>query len=1101
MKDTLRLARALVCGALILFAGGCDDDAGSSPGADTGTGGTGGMGGMDDMGMGGMGGGGMTRCVRDLTCADDEYCALPEGQTTGFCEEGCRTDPDSCPDGQLCDAMTHMCVDEPCEGDDACAAGEYCDAGTCTEGCREGEDCGEPDEQGRASICNTETRACEPLFPCCNADACTAALPEACAADGGDVIDGVGTCDQNPCGADCEEDIDCPIGQYCNTEDDRCADGCRLEEPETCLPSEICDPDKHTCEPLRCVTDAECPEDRYCDQDTSLCVIGCRIFGDDDNCPEGERCDRATRVCAFQCDVAAPVGDPAGCPAGSYCDPITLDCLEECFEHADCAPDRYCETDSNRCNPGCRDDEGPLGEPNNDFASATPIDLVPGADGRIGVAEDRVICADDGDFFVVELLAGERMRVDLEYDRDAGNLDLRLHGDEVGDDPIEAATLEVPERIEYPPLGEAIQRPATYYIEVYPPGDDPFRRQEYRVTVSVVDAGNACFPDNAEPGDNERGGATVVGPRGGDYVRNICPADVDLYRLDLSPNDALDIQLTPEPADADIQALLYPSTINPGQARIRIDRDTNFLFRAELGASTFLGSDEWYLRVSGVTPDVSAEYGLEIVRETADICDTDGNTERNDSIAEAVLLEEFALDAPYEVPYDTAICTVGDPDVDVFCFAAGMGETIEAWAESPPDAVNGQLALQFLDARGVFSGREGRGVEAGEMSDPARVVNVVGGDWCVQVSGLDGAQGPYQLYVQRLSPAMGVCANDVAEAAGRNDRPTTATELIDVSGEGRRYEYVEGYICDIGAESDADWYSFNVPQLGSSLCVMIDDFDRTRADVDLDVFPSQGAPGGDECQRPDQCQDGRAACIGRRCTPPLDVSAGNATDFEMVNLRRPFVGARQGDFLLRVGHDDTDEGPYQVSVTVTPTEPCQPDWQEAEGDNDEMARATLLGAGGLGICDTWICGDERLFGDWYGIEVPPGEDRTVIINFSGGVEGRLTLNATAPDQPDDPDSGQGRSTLAAGNHQCINLRGGSDQLPVLLQVAANQFRDDERIDYSLRVVPTDLDANPEGECEALGAADYDACPPREEWREAFGTRVQPDNCWVAIDLP
>ena len=1101
MKDILRLGRVLLCGALITFAWGCDDSAGSG-GADTGgAGGNGGMGG-DDMGpggTGGMGGGGDQACLRDDQCIDpDQYCNVPMGQNTGTCEDGCRTDPDNCPEGQLCDAASRMCVDEPCGTDDDCDAGQYCDGdGACIDGCREGQDCGEPDADGRSLVCNTDSRSCEPLFPCCNADACTEELPDACAAGGGDVIDGVATCGQNPCGDECEEDTQCALGQYCNLEDNRCADGCRLDDPSTCLPSEFCDPDKHTCETQMCIDDDECPDDRYCDEDTNLCVIGCR--DEPDNCPDGEQC--VDRECVSRCNPAAPEGDPAGCLAGSYCDPITFNCLEDCFEHDDCDADRYCEADSNRCIIGCRDDEGDLGEPNDDFDTATPIDLVPGENGRIGQADGRIICGDNADFYVVELQAGERLRVDVEYDPDAGNLDLRLHGDEVVDGPLEANTLEIPERVEYPALGDLVQRPATYYIEVYPPGNDPLRRMEYRVLVSVVDADDPCFPDAAEPADNDRDGATPVGPRGDTFNRNICPEDVDHFRLDLNPNDALQVQITPDPNDADIEAALFPSNINAAQARIRLNQDNNFQFRAELGEGVFVGSDEWYLQVRGGTPEAVAEYEVQIVRESADVCGTDGNTEPNDDLETAVLLDDFDLDAPYQVPIETAICTVGDPDVDTFCFAAEMGETIEAWTVSPEAAVNGELALQFVDARGVFSGVEGRGAEDGEMPQPARVVNVVAGNWCVQVSGLDDAQGPYQLFVQRLSPADGVCANDVAEEDGRNDRPTTATDLVDVDGDGRRWEYAQGYICDIGAESDEDWYSFNVAQPGSSLCVMIDDFDRTRADVDLDVFSSEGAEGGAACQRADQCDRARAACIERACSPPLETSASGRVDFEMINLRRPFVGDQTGDFLLRVGHDDVNEGPYQVRVTVTPTEPCAADWQEVDGNNDDMARATVLGAGGRGICDTWICSDERRNGDWYEIEVPADQDRTVIINYSNPIEGRLVLNAVAPDLPEDPGSGSAASSLNAGNHQCFNLRGGSVAAPVLFQVSANQFADDERIDYSLQVVPTDLDANPEGECEALGAADFPACPPREDWDEFLGQRVQPADCWVAVPLP
>ncbi len=1105
MKEILRLGRTLVCGALITFALGCDDQAGTNPGGDDGGGG--GTGGMDrdDMGQGGDGGegGGVGMpCLRDDQCGPDDFCNVPMGANIGECEGGCRTDPDSCPEGEVCDGASRECLPEPCADDDACEAGQYCNAGMCEDGCREGGDCGEPDEDGRPLICNTATRDCEPVYPCCNADACTAELPELCADGGGEVIAGVATCEQNPCGDQCTIDSDCPLDQYCNTEDGRCADGCRLEQPELlCLESEFCDPDKHTCETQMCVTDEDCPDERYCDEDTNLCVLGCRE--DPDNCPDGQQC--IENACVERCDVRAGEGEPGGCLAGEYCDPITFNCLEDCFAHDDCDPDRYCEADSNRCIIGCRDDEtegGLSGEPNDDFENATEIELVQADDRRIGQVDGRVICGDNVDFYVIELEAGERMQIDLEYDPEAGNLDLRLHGEEVVDGPLQAATLEIPERIEYPALGELIQRPATYYIEVYAPGNDPLRRMEYRVLVNVVDAGTACFPDEAEPLDNDRDGASPVGVRGSTFNnRNICPGDVDHFRLDLSPNDGLQIQLTPTPNDADIEAALYPSTINAAQANIRLNAANNYQFRADLNEGVFVGSDEWYLQVRGGSPDAVAEYRLQIVRENADICGTDDGTEPNDDLATAVLLDDFALDAPYEVPLETAICNVGDPDVDTFCFAAEMGETIEAWTISPEAAVNGELGLQFLDARGVFNGREGRGVEDGDMPQPARVVNVVGGNWCVQVSGLDGAQGPYQLFVQRLSPADGVCANDVAEADGRNDRPTTATELTDVDGDGRRWENAEGYICDVGAESDEDWYSFNVAQPGSSLCVMIDDFDRTRADVDLDVFPSEGAEGGAACQRADQCDRGRAACIERSCTPPLEVSASSRVDFEMVNLRRPFVGDQTGDFLLRVGHDDPNEGPYQVRVTVTPTEECGPDWQERGNNNDDMARATSLGAGERGICDTWICGDERRNGDWYEIEVPAGEDRTVIINYSNPIEGRLVLNAVAPDLPEDPGSGNASSGLNAGNHQCVNIRGGSVAAPVLLQVLANQFADDERIDYSLQVVPTDLGANPEGECEILGAANFPACPPREEWDEFLGQRVQPPDCWVAIPLP
>lgn len=137
----LRLGRALLCVSLITFAWGCDDDAGTNPGDDDPEMGTGGdMGG--DVGGGDMGETGPTLCRLDTNCDGDEYCADPApGEVAGQCEEGCRTEPDNCGDGEICDGETHTCVAEPCAGDDACAEGEICEGDVCVPGCREDADC------------------------------------------------------------------------------------------------------------------------------------------------------------------------------------------------------------------------------------------------------------------------------------------------------------------------------------------------------------------------------------------------------------------------------------------------------------------------------------------------------------------------------------------------------------------------------------------------------------------------------------------------------------------------------------------------------------------------------------------------------------------------------------------------------------------------------------------------------------------------------------------------------------------------------------------------------------------------------------------------
>tara|TARA_B100001250_G_C19711508_1_gene749429 strand:- start:509 stop:1141 length:633 start_codon:yes stop_codon:yes gene_type:complete len=209
-----------------------------------------------------------------------------------------------------------------------------------------------------------------------------------------------------------------------------------------------------------------------------------------------------------------------------------------------------------------------------------------------------------------------------------------------------------------------------------------------------------------------------------------------------------------------------------------------------------------------------------------------------------------------------------------------------------------------------------------------------------------------------------------------------------------------------------------------------------------------------------------------------------------------------GDYLIRVHHNDENEGPYTLDVTITPPENvCQPDAHEP---NNRIQDATFLGTGQVAMCGSWLCENEDEE-DWYDIVVPAGEDRTVLVNYSNLTEGRVYIDAIGPDQPEDEDSGRVESRIRAGNHQCVNIKGGSADATVTLELSKGALAAPNallRLDYSMRVVPTDLDANPAGECARLGGNDFDSCGPRAEWevREPFGP-IQPDNCWPTIFVP
>jgi hypothetical protein len=93
------------------------------------------------------------------------------------------------------------------------------------------------------------------------------------------------------------------------------------------------------------------------------------------------------------------------------------------------------------------------------------------------------------------------------------------------------------------------------------------------------------------------------------------------------------------------------------------------------------------------------------------------------------------------------------------------------------------------------------------------------------------------------------------------------------------------------------------------------------------------------------------------------------------------------------------------------------------------------------------------------------------------------------------------SRTPSNNYQCINISAGDvENIVEFGVVSAFSFVDDgdKRIDYNLRIVPTDLSVNPDGECARFGASAYTAC--------AIDDQGQIDNslaeeCWPTVYLP
>lgn len=1094
--------------------------------------------------IGGDAGGDMipSICYEDLECPDDRYCATDlTGQ--GTCEIGCRAD--LCEGGRICNEETRECVFPPCGGDSDCPEGTYCsDEATCETGCRIDDACPDAfDDDGRAILCDPVSRECVSHSPCCveasGEESCLAATAGQCEALGGQLIQSSLLCDDNPCGQTCELDVDCRnldqggATYYCDPTDQRCREGCREGECEGDL---VCDTTSRLCSDLSCVSTSDCGEGQYCNPVDLICMTGCGV---DDDCDGGYRC--VSNRCIESCD---PSDDQCG--DGRYCDPQVQVCRESCVTHDDCADSEACNPVTAQCELGlCRDDE-PLGEltgePNSTFAEASRLNLVPletDPDYSAGRAEGRIICGGDVDLYRVSLAQGERMRVTLSHEP-SGDLNIRIFSaNDTSTAQASANGIEIPEVIEYPLEGE-IAEGQDYFIEISG-ALEADARVGYNLSVQTAPLGNACFfdPREAGAGDDGQGTATPL-VQGGESAYDdgsICAGDEDWFSLPMTLNDGLIVEIRTSIASDALRFEVYDqSALNgiggAGRPAFEVTLAESVedvatgdrVYRLEVPFNSASFSDNtWYLAIMGDAPSSYANYRLQVNHEASgDACIAD-TQEPNNNFNEGVDIVDT-----FDLPTDNlgllaqgqdnrvlgmSICS---GDVDFYCFDLAEGDKVEAWVIS--DNTIGSLEVRLVDNEGGTVGYEATHTLTGEDFDYATFLGARSARYCAVVDGLGNAQGDYQLNIRRTVPVGGVCGED--ENGGRNDSSGSATPLTDISGDqGLRFEFRNGLMC--GVNDRADWYTFPVAEEGSFICAMLEGFDHDpiRGGLDLELYAPSTTPadlcvsdqdcGGNGrcvggaciCASDSECQDG--SCIDDRCQVPASDST-YIYDFEMLSQERLFVTS--GAHLLKVYADGTQsELAYDLRVTVTPRDQvCAQDWQEAGDPNDnsaangfENSQATILGSGSIGLCDAWLCDDGDQ--DWYRVTVPAQQDRTIFIEFDRNGDGPLELWY------------YGQTELSLGedfirisdlgeNYQCINIRGGEADLDVELGVLPKlRFEDDgdSQIDYSLRVVPTDLNANPQGECARFnsGASSYSSCAESSNLVDFL------DMCFPSVSLP
>lgn len=1115
MQDSPRTARfgqklglyGLLALGLVLGAG-CDDD--TPPPADMMPGGEGGspmggMGGTPEGGAGGQGGGAGTPCLGEDECPTGQYCDIEEGDFSGVCRDGCN-DNDDCGNGEECNTETNECGEPPCVDDSSCPEGRCDENGACVD-----SECSSvrPCEDGQQ--CNLDDGTCAQLFACCaGEDMCSMALDGECP-DGAEQLEAGVTCADSPCGSSCTpetEGADCAMNEFCNPDTNRCQEGCRLEAGS--CPGESCDPETRECVELPCVASDDCESYQFCDEIGNTCADGCQS---DDDCPvDGEICDAGQ--CVERCDP----NEVGACGEGSYCDAQTQNCREECDEHEDCEGNEACNPVNNQCEVSeCRDDLGEGGEPNNDEATATVIELGNAdAEGfRSGRAEGRVLCGDDVDVFAVTLAQGERMRVRVIFDEN-DDLNFRLSGEEVGDDPIEVATAQAPEEIFFPAERGDVRNETTYYIAVYA-GRAADAGINFTVEISVAPAENeGCFPDGLEDDDDAQT-ANAIGaanPYDANDI-NLCLAgDEDWFTVPLTLNAGMRVEVLTAGDQPPMTIALFSQGRIDGvggggpeyEDVVAEDRAGRTAYIIDIPENTGAFSDgAWYIRVRSSDPTATSEYSINVRRSDIGECVDDGYEDNDAVIGGTDLAAINGVGENGEVPYSEDGIEVPSPDEnplqictfddDYYCLDLEAGDRLEAWAQGQ---VAGEARVRIVDADGRNVGAEGLLVAEEANPIPAELLGALEGRYCVVVDGQGAAQGGYRFWVRRVAVA-NLCENDPELVDGVNNTADTATALIDIQPDlapNRRFEYRNALICG----DEDDWYEFNVAERRSRVCVMVDGFRHDNADVDIELFRPGAA--GQACVRTADCDPG-THCINRVCRASIESSEGNF-DSEQIDVTKRVIGNNDGEYKLRVYRGAPgDDVAYRVLATVTPEDAvCGPDWQErANGPNENAAQAVDLGLGQASICDTWLCheGDE----DYYRVTVPAGQDRTIFIEYANQDDGRVFMDVTGAELDGDPDfGGFRRSAEAQSDNQCINIRGGAEDQEVVIRLFANLALDDgdDRVDYSLRVVPTDLSDltadNPEarfeqGECVNLGAPDLGSCP----FDNPFA-----DGCWQHMTL-
>ncbi|MCA9521995.1 MAG: hypothetical protein KC609_13525 [Myxococcales bacterium] len=316
--------RYLLIGLLLLTVAACSKKSNDSSNADTlvspdATGDT--TGGSDAMPV---------SCTNDEQCAPGT-CDIPSGSCRKVCVGVGDCDP-----GQECNTEQGLC--EPaasCQGDSDCTTG-FC---SCRATCISGKKCLSSQNCGVNEYCDTWPKDDQPVSGCFGTCRAKKGLCDPCSTNlacGNPDDQCLGFANgKRYCGKSCASDADCLAVKP----GFRCDDlGAGRKQ---------CVPTSGDCAaPGQCNKTRDCKFGEFCSSNL-VCVTGC---SSDTDCAQPLVCS------AFRCQEACDNAQNP-CEAGFDCVAGRCEIPNGCTKSADCPQkETYCDTQQNRCVPGCQVD-------------------------------------------------------------------------------------------------------------------------------------------------------------------------------------------------------------------------------------------------------------------------------------------------------------------------------------------------------------------------------------------------------------------------------------------------------------------------------------------------------------------------------------------------------------------------------------------------------------------------------------------------------------------------------------------------------------------------------------------------------------------------